>query len=298
MPDSARTRQVVIVLAVLLPAVCLSLLGLAQERARVARLSERHARELARMMALTQESTIEQARDLLVVLSRTAAVRSRNASACSRTFADAIRASSRFADIGLLAADGTVIARGLPDAGPTSLADRPHVRRAVQTRCFSIGEYKAGQPSLEVALPLVDGVGNVEGALFGSIDLSRLDEAMMRVGFPSGSAVMLLDPAGTVVAWIPECEDVEGRPLDGPLARAIRESAEGAVKAEGPDGVTRWFGFAPIAVEGAAAASRIAVGIPNTVAEAGLDRSLRFAVGGLAVIGLVGIVLALAWGRG
>ncbi len=91
MAASVRTRQVTIALAVLLPALCVSLLGLARERTRSARLSERHARELARILALTQESAIQQARDFLLVLSRVPAVKARNASACDAVFTDTLK---------------------------------------------------------------------------------------------------------------------------------------------------------------------------------------------------------------
>lgn len=301
MAASPRTRQVVIALAVLLPALCLSLLGLARERTRAERLSERHARELARLAAMQQESSFEQARDLLVVLSRTPAVKGRNAAACSALFADAVGASARYANVGLLAADGTVLASGLAEKGPMSLVDRPYFQRAVRTRCFSIGDYQVGRlterPTINVALPLLDGVGNVENVLFAAIDLSGLDEAFARMALPSGSAVLLLDPSGTVAAWVPERADVEGHAFDCALVRAMRDGTEGSIETEGLDGEVRRFGFAPVAVEGGEGIPRIAVGVPLGVADAGGAGALWLSLGGLAAIAVVALALAGAWGR-
>ena len=303
MAASPRTRQVVIALAVLLPALCLSLLGLARERTRAERLSDRHARELARLVAMQQESSIEQAQDLLVVLSRMSTVKGRSAAACSALFADAVRASARYANVGLLAADGTVLASGQAEKGPMSLGDRPYFQRAVRTRCFSIGDYQVGRltgrPTINVALPLLDGVGNVENVLFAAIDLSGLDEAFARMGLPSGSAVLLLDPSGTVAAWLPEREETEGHAFpESALVRAMRDGAEGAIETEGLDGEVRRFGFAPVAVEGGEGIPRIAVGVQLGVADAGGSGALLLSLGGLAATAVVVLVLAVAWGRG
>ncbi len=300
MAASVRTRQVTIALAVLLPALCVSLLGLARERTRSARLSERHARELARILALTQESAIQQARDFLLVLSRVPAVKARNASACDALFTDTLRGTSRFANVGLLAADGQVLASGLAEKGPMSLGDRPYFQRAVRTRCFSIGDYQVGRltgrPTINVALPLLDGLGNVEHVLYAAIDLSAFDAAVERMALPSGSAALLLDPAGTVAAWVPERTETEGHAFpESPLVRAMRDGAEGAIEAEGLDGEARWFGYAPVAVEGGEGVARVAVGVPPVVADGGLAGALWLSVGGLAAIGVVALALACAW---
>ncbi|MEK7866648.1 MAG: cache domain-containing protein [Planctomycetota bacterium] len=302
MAASPRARQVVIALAVLLPALCLSLLGLARERTRAARLSERHARELARLLAMQQESTIEEARGLLVVLSRLPAVRGRNTSACASLFVDAIRGSARYANVGMLAADGTVLASGLAEKGPMSLGDRPYFKRAVRSRCFSIGDYQigrlTGRPTINVALPLLDAMGNVENVLFAALDLSGLDEAFARMALPSGSAVLLLDPSGTVAAWVPERAETEGHAFpDSPLVKAMREGTEGAIEAEGLDGAARWFGYAPVAVEGGEGMPRVAVGVPLEAADAGYSGALWLSLGGLGVLAIVALALACAWGR-
>ncbi len=301
MTASPRTRQVVIALAVLLPALCLTLLSLAGERTRAARLSERHARELARLLALQQESSIEQARDILLALSRLGAVKSRNAASCSALFADVVRGSARYANVGLLAADGTVLASGQVDKGPMSLADRPYFQRAVRSRCLSIGDYQVGRlterPTMNVALPLLDGLGNVENVLYAALDLSGLDEAFERAALPGGSAVLLLDPSGTVAAWVPERAGTEGHAFpESPLVKAMMAApTEGAIEAEGLDGGVRWFGFAPVAVEGGEGVPRIAVGVPLLVADAGASGAIWLSLGGLAAIAVAVVALACAW---
>ncbi len=237
------------------------------------------------------------------MLSTLPSVQGGSPEATSTILARLMKTDARYTNVGVLSSDGTVLASGQPMKGPMSLADRPYFQRAMRGRSFAIGDYQVGRltdtPTLNVALPLLDTAGNVTRVLYAAIGLAEFHEAARRMALPEGSAVMLLDPAGTVAAWVPARANTEGHAFrDLALVKAIlAEPVEGSIEAPGPDGATRLFGFAPVTTEGGEGVPRVAVGLPTAGMDADLVGSLWLALGGGAVIAALALTLAWAWGR-
>lgn len=300
---SPRARLVGIAIAVLVPCLALLLLGAGLARGRAHRAAERHAIELARLAALRQEAVIDAARDLLTLLSTLPSVQGGSPEAASALLARVVKGDARYVNVGVLSTDGSVIASGQPMKGPMSLADRPYFQRAVRGRCFAIGDYQVGRltdtATMNVALPMLDAAGNVTRVVYAAVDLAEFHEAARRMALPMGSAVMLLDPAGTVAAWVPARANTEGHAFrDLALVKAmLAEPVEGSIEAPGVDGATRLFGFAPVTTEGGDGAPRVAVGLPMAEVDEGIVGSVWIALGGGAVIAVLAFALAWAWGR-
>ncbi|MBI5710805.1 MAG: cache and HAMP domain-containing protein [Candidatus Eisenbacteria bacterium] len=295
--SSLRLRLLCLALLALLPAAGLALYSGFEQRRMAAQQAHAEAQRLTRLTSASIEQTIASANQLLVALAHLPEVREERAGSSSAIFANLLREHPTYANLGLVAPDGHLVASGVPFTGRMDLSDRGWFRRALAQRGFVVGGYQIGRvtrrATLNVACPVRDAGGRMRGVVFAAIDLGYLNGYAARTELPAGAALMVVDRRGVILARYPEPERWVGRLLpEAPSVRAVLAQGAGTAVVRGLDGVTRLWSFNPIP-GGPEASAYVAFGLSRDAAYARADRVLRQSLLVLAAV----LVLALlaAW---
>jgi signal transduction histidine kinase len=294
---SLRTRLLLLVLLAVIPALGLTLYTNLEERQLRKALVYEHAMRLSRLVSADYERLVEDARQLLVTLARLPAVRDLDRAACNALFTDLLAQRSSYANLGVIDADGNIFCSGIP--GQVYLGDRAYFRRAFETRDFAIGEYQVGRLTRKATVnfghPVLDDTGRVHGVVYAALDLAWLNQLAKQAGLPPGTMLTVIDRNGTILSRYPDDGEWVGQPMPEPLVlkAILAQQGNGTTDAPGTDGIPRLFSFAPFGGAAQSADAYVSVGIPATVAFAGVNRILAR---NLAMLGLVaGLALAAAW---
>jgi signal transduction histidine kinase len=294
---SLRTRLLLLVLLAVIPALGLTLYTNLEERQLRKALVYEHAMRLSRLVSADYERLVEDARQLLVTLARLPAVRDLDRAACNALFTDLLAQRSSYANLGVIDADGNIFCSGIP--GQVYLGDRAYFRRAFETRDFAIGEYQVGRLTRKATVnfghPVLDDTGRVHGVVYAALDLAWLNQLAKQAGLPPGTMLTVIDRNGTILSRYPDDGEWIGQNMPEPLVlkAILTQQGNGTIDAPGADGIPRLFSFAPFGGAAQSADAYVSVGIPATVAFAGVNRILAR---NLAMLGLVaGLALAAAW---
>src|SRR5262249_43199979 len=127
------------------------------------------ALRLVRMAATGQRQHLEAGKQLLITLAQLAEVRQGNAKACEALFSNLLTVHRVYANFGLIAPDGQLIAGGIPGRR-AYLGDRSYFQRAKETMKFAVGDYQKGRvtarPTLNLGYPVRDLSGNFSGVIY------------------------------------------------------------------------------------------------------------------------------------
>ena len=297
-PATLRTRLLLLVVLAIIPVLGLTLYTNLEERQLRKALVQEHAMRLSRLVSADYERLIEDARRLLVTLSRLPAVRDLNRAACTALFADLLAQHSSYANLGVIDADGNIFCSAVPTE-EVYLGDRVYFRRAIETRDFAIGEYQVGRitrkASVNFGYPVLNDAGHVNAAVFAALDLAWLNELARQAELPSETMLTVIDRNGTILARYPDDGKWVGKLMPETLVlnAILTQHGNGTTDAPGTDGIPRLFSFAPFGGAAQSADAYVSVGIPAAVAFARVNQILARNIAMLALV--AGLALAAAW---
>jgi signal transduction histidine kinase len=295
---SLRTRLLLLVLLAVIPALGLTLYTNLEERQLRKALVYEHAMRLSRLVSADYERVIEDARRLLVTLSRLPAVRNLNRAACDALFADLLAQHSSYANLGVIDADGNIFCSAVP-TDQLYLGDRVYFLHAFETRDFAIGEYQVGRitrkASVNFGYPVLNDAGDVNAVVFAALDLVWLNQLAKQAELPPGTMLTVIDRNGTILSRYPDDGKWVGELMPEPvvLNGILTQQGNGTTDAPGTDGIARLFSFAPFGGAAQSADAYVSVGIPAAVAFAGVNRILARNLAALVLV--AGLALAAAW---
>lgn len=300
-PTSLRFRLLLLVLFAVLPAFGLALFVDLEERKLAASSAQEEALRLARTIAAEQEQRIENARQLLVTLAQLLAVQGNDPATCQPLFAALLKQHDRYANLGVIRANGEVFCSAVPlvsEDGRANNALRTVMQQATETGDFALHEYRSGSPRegkgfIAFAYPITARIGLREGAVFAVLDLAWLTRFASNVVLPQGVTVSALDKNGLISLHYPEDEQWVGKKAPEAVlipGRHVQKHEE-TIEIEGDDGISRLYAFAPL--RSASETVYVSVGIPTATAFAVSDRVLRVNFSGLGLA--AALVLAVAW---
>jgi predicted ester cyclase len=293
--SNLRLRFLFLVLVALLPALVLLIVSAAEQRDQAVDDARQDAARLASLAAADQQRLIESTRQLLVVLTLLPEVQTDSAT-CDALLADLNAQFPLYANLGVIAPDGTLVCSAVAPAGPTNLADRVYFQDAIETKDFSVGEYQVGKvtekPALNCGYPILDEAGNVTGVVYAAIDLATLGQFAAQADLSDGVILTVYDRDGTVLVRQPDEDDLVGQTLVGtPVVDTIMAQDSGV--AEGlENGETYLYAFS--ALGGADAGNaHLSIAIPKSQVVARADQAFN---NNLTRLGLVlVVVLVAAW---
>ena len=215
-----RFRLLLLVVLASIPPVVLTLHIARQDRQRQTAALRQHSQDMVKLAARKEDEMIAGTRQLLRAVAESAQVRSAqwgNATKLLRTlFAD----YPRYANLGVIKANGEVSASALPLTNTVNLANRSFFQRALSTRDLSIGDYQVGRitgkPSFNLSYPVIDPAGRVQAVVFAALDLDWLNgsDYALQMQLPAGATWTKIDGKGTILARYPAPEKwLVGEPM-------------------------------------------------------------------------------------
>jgi steroid delta-isomerase-like uncharacterized protein len=293
--SNLRVRFLLLVLVALLPALGLLIVTANEQRDQAVESGENNARQLASLAAADQQRLIESTRQLLVVLARLPEVSSGDP-ACDGLLADLLGQFPIYANLGVIAPDGTLVCSAVPPPGPLNLSERTYFRRAVETGQFAVGEYQIGlvteKPVLNCGYPILDGKGNLLGVVYASINLAALGQFAAEAELDKGAILTVFDRNGTVLVRRPDEGDLVGQTLAGtPVVDTVLARGSGTTEAK-ENGQTYLYAFSSLGGTGPGNAY-VSIAIPKADIVAPAERAFS---NNLTRLGLVVVVvLVAAW---
>jgi len=293
-----RTRLILLIFLVVLPALALVLYSYAeQRRLETARIRE-GAIAMSRLAAAKEENYVKNTRQLLATLTElTFFVLAQDAGFCHTNFSNLLKLSSDYVNFGLIEANGIVFASGLGGEARVNLSDRAYVRRVLERKRFSLGDFQIGritrEPTLNFGYPVLNEQGQITRVLFASLKISLLTEAISNIGIPPGASVSVLDRNGTIVTRQPDTTKWLGKDVSTePVVKRILSAKETTFEMLGLDGVNRLHAVTVIS-DGESPSLFVNVGIPVEVSFASANRTLKR---NLLLLALISVVLwILLW---
>jgi PAS domain S-box-containing protein len=295
-----RWKLLFLLLVIFLPALgTIVVSGLNQRREAILN-AQRDASLLAQSLAAQQEQVAQSIKTMLSVLAQLSMVQNLDAQACNDLFRKLSRRYPFYSTITAATPDGKLFASSEPYQPGLNLSDRKHIKDAIRTLAFSVGEYIIGRVSkvnsLNFTFPVLNEQKKLVAILIAGINLNAYGSFISTVHLPEGSAVVYTDYKGIRLFRLPDNQATEiGKPVSKGFFAAISGKAEeGLFEWASLDGVTRINAFMRLRLKpNLPPYMYIVVGLPK-------DRILRAAdlilLRNLAIFGFtVLLAMSLAW---
>ena len=258
--------------------------------------AQQEALRLARLVAGEHEGAIDAARQLVAMLAQLPDVRQQQPDRCNALVADLRRRYPRYANLGGLTLNGSVFCSAVPVTGAPDLSGGALFWRALEKTDFQSDDYQidraTGRATVNVSHPLLDEAGTVQGAVFAAIDLTWLKKLPAVARLPEGSSLTISDRHCRIRVRYPDPAKWVGRfACERPFADGVLVEGEGSAETDGPDGIPRFVGYAPLRSGDGRETVDVTVGIPQHAALAATDSVFAR---NLAVLGLIAALALVA----
>lgn len=278
----------------------LTLYATSQWRRSEAATARTDALRLARLATDQQAELIREALEMLSGLSQLPVVRRGKPAPCSAHLSTLLTHNpGYYTNLGVTKPDGEVVCSARPIPNSSNLAAHPYFRHAVESRDFAIGPYeidpRTGRTVLTLVRPILDMAGHVQAAVFAELDLAWIHELLTEAHLPPGSAIIVIDRNGTILAHEPDRERWVGQSvLSAPIFRTMLEQGvEGAAEALGLDDIQRLMGYRPLLTSSKGGHAYVVATIPVAAAFAAFKRVLARQLVGFGL--LVALAIVVTW---
>ncbi len=291
---SIRARLIVVALLAIAPLMFERMRSLESIRADRIELAQAQVIDLARGGADAQRETVDSMRALLQLVARLYARMPLDAPDCNQTLSSLTNNIPWLRGLDIAGIDGRIRCATDPRGIGLNVSDRPYFQKVLHSRDFGLSDYLISRvhqtPGLIATFPVVNADGAFIGVVLASINLQWIGNLAAAAAQRSGTAVLLIDGMGTLIAAsADEAEFVGKNFADRPLVRDMLANDEGTVTMAGLDGVRRIFAYVRVPWTRA----RLAVGLDESVVHSGIDREINIAYLQLALFGT--LVLLAAW---
>lgn len=248
--NSIKNKLALLILFAVMP--CLAILfysGIEQRRERI-ETAKSDVSLLTRTMAEAQRGITQSTKQILSTLSLLPAIQAGDPSECNALFRAVLAQNHNFDNITLVDLGGQVIASGKPFTG-TNLADRKHVKQALEKKDFAVGEYiitrvGTANPAFTFAYPVLDKEGTLRALLTAAIKLEVFARFYDVTTLPKKSFLAVTDHNGIRMFYYPAQNNTNpiGKAIQAkPWNIASNGNEEGLFFATGSDGLRRIFAY-------------------------------------------------------
>lgn len=260
-----------------------------------------HARQLLSLLGGEQQRLVEGVRQMLELLAETTSAQTLDATRCQALLTRTAKRIPDYLTINLAGGDGVVLCSTNLVLRGRTIADRMHVRAALESGGFTVGEFirlrHDGKPAMPFGLPIRrdGGDGKAIGVVTALIDLGWLERYLSEHPLPDNAALMVADSNGIVLAHAPAMPGAVGTALPARFRPLLDADAVGTVQLMGIDGVERVFAYVPLS-----AGVRhifVAVGIDHDAAMGAVDDALERSLVWIAATLLFGLLAAFLIAR-
>lgn len=243
----------------------------------------------------------DEARQLLMTLSRTEIAHSLDPVKTSALLADIHRSLPQYSTLIVATPDGFVRACSVPAKLPIDIRERPWFRKTMTLKSFVADRYiiskSAGTASIPYAYPLLDDSGGVRLILGAALNLSFLERLFADIPTSYRAASYLLDEDGVVLysRGAPRSQ-VGGKPF-AMLPPALADAAPGVYDLHDADNRPMLYVVDRISIGPESNRFTLLVGLPKDDLFAEARRQLFANLTILAVLISLAAVLFLLYGR-
>ncbi len=302
LPRSLSLRLVLLIMLVAVPGVAMLAAKAWEDRAEAIAAARLRAIDTVDLLAEDQARLIEDTRNYLRRLAQFPEVLRPEQPACSALLGQVLSLSEHYVNLGVPRADGELLCNALPLNKRVNVADRPYIRRALDQRVFSIGEFQtdraAGVTSVNFAYPLEDPAdGHLVGTAVAVVSLDWWSRRLSQHSLPQGTLAYIADSDHTIIAHFPTANERLGMKLEqlhirpptpgGDAGHAIAISRD-------PNGTTRIFASTRL-IEAGNRPVYVGVGIPFDAQLAAIES--QAVTTGLMLLFFIALMFAAAlWG--
>lgn len=295
---SIRRNLLFLVLVAALPGFIILLYTSQTLENNVVEEGEGYALRQVQAMAARHERVLDNARQILLTLSKTSEIRGLDRRASQALLDQALAVNQAYAGLVLADAQGQVVA-----ASPSEFAElasrEPCLGRALQSGQFAAGDYILRPDHhgvvVNLAQPAADGQGKVGLVLMAAFDFNYMGRIFHDAHLPDGSVLTITDASGVRLTRYPETEKYTWVPdLPRMVERMSGALAEGTFQETGVDGVRRLYGFKRQSIQGSLSPPlmlRLGIPVEHALAEARQVLKVNLALLGLSAF----LTLFLAW---
>jgi two-component sensor histidine kinase len=282
-------------LIALLPATLLLSYNLYSVRVRTERGVRDEALRLGELGSLELQRIISGAENVMIAFSAEPAIYDHDIPDCQNYLARLGDRLPQFTGIALTDANGVVVCSQHPAAIGVSLADRDYIKEALRTGQFTVGTYTEGRVSkqavLPLGLPVVDKDGKTIAIVIAPLRIDWLNAKLGEHQGGRGSAFLVIDRIGTIIARIPDPHKFVGTNLTATYHRLLSVKTPATFTAVGLDGVDRIIGYYP------ASDARIGLGVAFGISTDEAYGTIRhtFTISLIITIASVLLSIMLAW---
>lgn len=209
------------------------------------------AYRIAEITAADVERVVRNSAKFLSVVAELPAVRSLETGRCDRFAADVAVLAGEYDNLVTADRQGRVICSAQALQSERRLDSRHGLDEVVAHQKLVIGALNQGGTAGKWVIPLSYPVRGESGAVTGvialTLDVMRLHPVEAGAQLSDGSVVVVIDDKSTIIARSIEADKyISQRPSDSPAFQAVLAQKRGTVRAIGPDGIERIYGFMPI----------------------------------------------------
>jgi signal transduction histidine kinase/DNA-binding response OmpR family regulator/HPt (histidine-containing phosphotransfer) domain-containing protein len=296
-----RRKLLLLLLIVFLPGFAIIIAsGLNQRRDEIAK-AQNSALLMAQSLAAQQEQIAAAAHTMLSILAHMPELQQLDAERCNQLFRELHERYPFYSVILATTPDGNVFAASMPfKPGSINLAYRKHIKDAIRTRDFSVGEYVVGRVSNHVSLnytfPVLDAHNQLLAVVIAGFNLDEFSRFLAKANLPEQSAVVITDWKGVRLFRQPENSKARtGTPLpDDVFGRVSKNGAQGVYERYAEDGLTRVYAFTQLRLrDNDLPYMYVLVGLPRgpILHQANLQMLRNLFLLGIAAI----VAMGLAW---
>lgn len=304
--SSLRVRLMLLVAIAMLPTFGLVVYSGIQQRDDKKEAAGREAELLTQTIVARQDQYVDGTRQFLGVLVGLTSGSSGGGvnaspeaiSRCNAAFAQLLQQSSRYANLGIADANGTIFCSGIA-SDPVDAHERTWFQRAVASKTFAIGDYQietiTHRATVNFGYPTLDSSGNVAYVMYAALDLAWLNDVASQAQLPEDASLTIVDREGVILVRYPDPDLWIGQTIPDAEALTANGEARGIVEGRGVDGIKRLYAYAPLGGgEQPNAYLRVGLATSALYAEANqtLQRNLSL-LGGVTVLALL-----VAWFAG
>jgi signal transduction histidine kinase len=282
----------------LLPLAGLVFYNAVMQRREAAREAENDALRLVLVCANNEERMVDSADQLLALMAEIPGVRNLDARACGPLFMRMLGNERGYANLGLLDANGKVVASAKPVALPGPVGRRAFFKVALGSGRFGASDFEMEPDGNHAEMMCGDPVraedGHIEGVVFAEMDLGWMTDMNTRLGLPAAVTLGVVNSEGIILMRDPDPEHWVGKSVLRTAAgrTILQRRGSGTADEMGLDNVRRLLAFTPLdPLHGLG--TYVSAGIPDKIAFAEARRSERRQMVMLAVFAIG--ALAAAW---
>ncbi|MDF2994442.1 MAG: putative diguanylate cyclase [Xanthobacteraceae bacterium] len=219
-------------------------------------------------------------------------------SSCDRLLEATVAAAANILHLTVTNTDGVVTCSTLTRSVGEKYLDRAHIRVPLQSSTWHISDLVLGrvlqEPTVFVALPLIDAAGDTSGLLLARLNLIWLSTFIANNDRLGETSTILVDSTGEYAAEFPPDDAPAAQILVHDVARVVLSRSEGAAELEDSNGRGVLVGYTRLSLNNA----HLAVLLDKNAALASTNRALYDSLIAFAAIcALVGAGVAFGGSR-